>query len=174
MTFLRSCALSAALSIACGSASASALFSHTDIYDAGDIALGSSATGNEVTWTFNILDDGYTPATESIVSAIISITLSDYNNTSYNAEAELSVAGVDLIEWNFFVGTQSVALTAFTTLSNTGKLEVTLEADDGIFYFNEARLQAHDVSTVPVPAAIWLFGSGLLGLAGVARARKKA
>ena len=28
------------------------------------------------------------------------------------------------------------------------------------------------VSTVPVPAAIWLFGSGLLGLAGFARARK--
>ncbi len=28
------------------------------------------------------------------------------------------------------------------------------------------------VSAVPVPAAIWLFGSGLLGLAGFARARK--
>lgn len=30
-----------------------------------------------------------------------------------------------------------------------------------------------DLSAVPVPAAVWLFGSGLLGLAGVAR-RKKA
>ena len=30
-----------------------------------------------------------------------------------------------------------------------------------------------NVSTVPVPAAVWLFGSGLLGLIGVAR-RKKA
>lgn len=30
-----------------------------------------------------------------------------------------------------------------------------------------------DVSAVPVPAAVWLFGSGLLGLIGVAR-RKKA
>jgi hypothetical protein len=29
-----------------------------------------------------------------------------------------------------------------------------------------------DVSAVPVPAAVWLFGSGLLGLAGVARCRK--
>jgi hypothetical protein len=29
------------------------------------------------------------------------------------------------------------------------------------------------VSTVPVPAAVWLFGSGLLGLVGIAR-RKKA
>ena len=30
------------------------------------------------------------------------------------------------------------------------------------------------VSAVPVPAAVWLFGSGLLGLAGVARRRKAA
>jgi len=30
------------------------------------------------------------------------------------------------------------------------------------------------VSAVPVPAAVWLFGSGLMGLAGVARKRKVA
>ena len=29
------------------------------------------------------------------------------------------------------------------------------------------------VSAIPVPAAVWLFGSGLLGLVGIAR-RKKA
>ncbi|HED33214.1 MAG TPA: VPLPA-CTERM sorting domain-containing protein [Gammaproteobacteria bacterium] len=30
------------------------------------------------------------------------------------------------------------------------------------------------ISTVPVPAAVWLFGSGLLGLVGVARRKKTA
>jgi len=30
------------------------------------------------------------------------------------------------------------------------------------------------VNTVPIPAAAWLFGSGLLGLVGVARRRRKA
>jgi hypothetical protein len=36
----------------------------------------------------------------------------------------------------------------------------------GVFYDNL------NVSTIPVPAAVWLFGSGLLGLVGVARRRK--
>jgi hypothetical protein len=31
-----------------------------------------------------------------------------------------------------------------------------------------------DVSEVPLPAAAWLFGSGLIGLAGIARRRKSA
>jgi hypothetical protein len=31
-----------------------------------------------------------------------------------------------------------------------------------------------DVSAVPIPTAIWLFGSGLLGLIGVARTKKAA
>lgn len=31
-----------------------------------------------------------------------------------------------------------------------------------------------DTGQVPVPAAVWLFGSGLLGLVGVSRRRKKA
>ena len=40
-----------------------------------------------------------------------------------------------------------------------------------IFGFGHALVR--EVSTVPVPAAAWLFGSGLIGLIGVAR-RKKA
>ena len=34
-------------------------------------------------------------------------------------------------------------------------------------------VQSGDISAVPVPAAVWLFGSGLIGLAGFDR-RKKA
>jgi len=33
---------------------------------------------------------------------------------------------------------------------------------------------ADPVASVPVPAAVWLFGSGLLGLVGIARRKKKA
>ena len=40
-------------------------------------------------------------------------------------------------------------------------------------YFDRISITT-DVSAVPVPAAVWLFGSGLLGLVGVARRKKAA
>ena len=40
-------------------------------------------------------------------------------------------------------------------------------------YFDNVTITT-DVSAVPVPAAVWLFGSGLLGLVGVARRKKAA
>ena len=45
---------------------------------------------------------------------------------------------------------------------------------NGDLYYTGSNIAVTtEFSTVPVPAAIWLFGSGLLGLVGVAR-RKKA
>ena len=44
----------------------------------------------------------------------------------------------------------------------------TADWDTGVFYDNL------NFAAVPVPAAVWLFGSGLLGLVGVARRRKQA
>ncbi|HHH39497.1 MAG TPA: VPLPA-CTERM sorting domain-containing protein [Sedimenticola sp.] len=43
--------------------------------------------------------------------------------------------------------------------------------DDADTYRDYFKLQSLEVSAVPVPAAAWLFGSGLLGLAGIARRR---
>jgi len=41
------------------------------------------------------------------------------------------------------------------------------------FYFNSNELMQLSIAAVPIPASLWLFGSGLLGLIGVAK-RKKA
>jgi len=46
-------------------------------------------------------------------------------------------------------------------------------SDRQLFFSSSYRLHLEGaISTVPVPTAIWLFGSGLVGLAGVARCRK--
>ncbi len=45
----------------------------------------------------------------------------------------------------------------------------------GAQYFevwNVSFVKTGDIPTIPVPAAVWLFGSGLLGLVGVARRKK--
>lgn len=41
-------------------------------------------------------------------------------------------------------------------------------------YQTSASLIVKDVSAVPVPAAVWLFGSGLVGLAGLARRKARS
>ena len=56
--------------------------------------------------------------------------------------------------WHFHT---SSGLQSFASQSNT---------------FYAWAVQSGDVSAVPVPAAVWLFGSGLLGLIGVARRNK--
>jgi len=42
----------------------------------------------------------------------------------------------------------------------------------GYNYFVEAYIEVAPVPEVPIPAALWLFGSGLLGLVGVSRRKK--
>jgi len=52
---------------------------------------------------------------------------------------------------------------------------ITIQADSGSTgnTFNDGT-GSWNVSPVPVPAAVWLFGSGLLGLIGIARRKKAA
>ena len=45
--------------------------------------------------------------------------------------------------------------------------------DNAVYTAGSALVRTSTLSAVPIPAAVWLFGSGLLGLVGVAR-RKKA
>ena len=43
-----------------------------------------------------------------------------------------------------------------------------------VSFDNNGTLVTVDVQIIPVPPAVWLFGSGLLGLVGIARRRKAA
>ncbi len=63
--------------------------------------------------------------------------------------------------WGFFMG---------STGAGAGGLQTSISKNTSGYGW---AVHSGDVSTVPVPAAVWLFGSGLLGLIGVAR-RKRA
>jgi hypothetical protein len=78
------------------------------------------------------------------------------------------------------VGSTAMTLFGFTGNGvNGGTLQsyilgsATLGAD-GTLQINPNSGGGGTTSTVPLPAAVWLFGSGLMGLAGVSRRRKAA
>lgn len=58
------------------------------------------------------------------------------------------------------------------TVVNFGNIGAAWTAFDGTPYTEKFNITVSGVAAVPVPAAVWLFGSGLLGLVGVARRKK--
>jgi hypothetical protein len=100
--------------------------------------------------------------------------------------ANITPAESDLTGFNPFslINNTSVfgAATNITNNAGTGPLSINLGGatgnvlifggtlDAGSSYDNDRfKIASLDITVVPVPAAIWLFGSGLLGLVGVAR-----
>ncbi|HHO58726.1 MAG TPA: DUF4465 domain-containing protein [Thiotrichales bacterium] len=97
------------------------------------------------------------------------LTVSGLDNTdTVTASLDISLAdGVNLLD--------SWLWTDLSSLGSVYALEFTLSSSDvGAYGMNTPAYFAMDdltTSAVPVPAAAWLFGSGLLGLIGVSRRR---
>jgi hypothetical protein len=87
-------------------------------------------------------------------------------------------AGVLAVDMSIFDSSNS--LVNMWTLSNAADLISGVGGNRyGWFDYNQFSVLAFDnaslsVNAVPVPAAIWLFGSGLLGLMSIARRKKAA
>jgi hypothetical protein len=69
----------------------------------------------------------------------------------------MSITNIDCLVWDFCTTTET-----FYATGEFGDNPDKIKAQDGVL----------GVTTVPVPAAVWLFGSGLLGLVGVARRKR--
>ena len=74
------------------------------------------------------------------------------------------------VQTHYWSGTATPIYTWFYIFELGGAYNVFVSGDEGTGPHGWA-VRAGDV---PVPAAVWLFGSGLLGLIGIARRKKAA
>ena len=122
------------------------------------------------------VSSGFAAPTGDITGGALTLDLSSWtaywNGTSFNQGSSS-----DLAAGSICVG--AACSTAVTTTYDAGAGTFTASWNAVVVggAFN-GQLAAWDitgnVSAIPVPAAVWLFGSGLVGLAGVARRRKAA
>lgn len=115
-------------------------------------------TDNDEQWALNLLNDTIINITSSNAAAVDYGAYNDPNGSYGNG-------------WGFYGW---VALTDGTILQDSDSFQFSgpgtivgiegIDDDSALIY----------VSTVPLPGAVWLFGSGLLGLVGIARRKKAA
>lgn len=108
-------------------------------------------------------------------------TLNDVANSSLYVNNVDNTDGIPNANLDFSFDGKSVVLTATALGLSPGAHSVKLavaDTSDGILdagvFIQQGTFNPDVTPAVPIPAAIWLFGSGLLGIIGIARRKKAA
>jgi len=139
-----------------------------DVYNPADVLVNAA---NPLTFQHSILDDGFNPATDTVLLAGILLTLYDDNDLFQAETVNFTFDGT-----NF--GNQNIFLIAFPLFGvaarlQDGILNVTLSAVQGDFYFAKSDLGVlADHASVPEPATLTLLGLGMIGMAALERKRR--
>jgi hypothetical protein len=133
------------------------------------VDTGFSGLVNQTSSYGESLNFGPANAGDSVVFAI------DVENTgkTWYSDKSQNVDGTNHVFASGYEGDESIPIGTYIAFEDlTGFDFIDFNYLDEQFVVTNV---AHDRSTpeVPVPAAVWLFGSGLVGLAGVARRRTK-
>lgn len=136
-------------------------FDFMQVAQFGDYALSGSGASINVNGTLTVEDSANAATTSSNSLLVTGLGLNDGLTHEWQATSgfDLSTAA-----WN---NVNSIELSLDTLLSAT-------TTTNGESAFTQSKfvgggMVTIETSVVPVPAAVWLFGSGLLGLAGIAR-----
>jgi len=155
-----------------GVAGAASALPYTDFYNAGHFYVDPYGANRSVSWTFDITDDGFDPATQDVTSALVTLNLSD-DSWDWWEIATIDV-GTNRFHWEVDSGDVRFTINSLITLSEYGTVDATLRSRMGDYYFNTAELYAEDTELVPTahtsePATMFMFGTGLIGVAFIAR-----
>jgi hypothetical protein len=162
--------------------------SYEDVHDFNHYRMDPWGANSSVEWVFDITDGSpWDPNAQEITSASVTLKFSDVDDGWFDwfEFATLDV-GTNSFFWEVDNGNVGFAVTSLMTLSNTGRVDATLTARWGDFYFDRATLYADGTeldpsggdapAPVPEPSTILLMGTGILGLVAYGRKRynKKA
>jgi len=118
-------------------------------------------------WRLPDIDPSCSPGSPCTTSEMGNL----FHNVLGNVGGSLSfsVGLFSNVERSFYWQAQDVATLYGYTFEMWNGQQGSIDKIDGYYAW---AVHTGDVSAVPVPAAVWLFGSGLIGLAGFARRRK--
>jgi len=151
-----------------------------------DFTPGAYEVGSSSSFTVSVQGDFNDPVTDNASITISGDDKGNFNRTSAEAYAVFfkGFNNTNTYRYKLNFNLDAAQTTAFMNNSN-----VVVDFADGVValcgWWNFGNCIAdegdapyaqvdytYEVSSVPVPAAVWLFGSALLGLAGVARRKK--
>jgi hypothetical protein len=132
----------------------------------GNLFTGTSTGGGGIVFKFTAAEAG-----------LFAVNVSTTNPGSPFDNLRISwctgtAVGAQCIDEESFIEEPLDDIELVTNFGNIGDMKFLVANWTGVSE-NASNLDFRVAAAVPVPAAVWLFGSGLLGLVGIAR-RKKA